>query len=201
MRVFYTGCVLYFGTTARGTKLKRHHPGMVQRGQQPILVEQGMFERCQEIRRQSSRPPRRTSLKPRAAFPLTGLLFCSECGSHLIGARLRGERRYLCNARIQHRLRCMQPSIRAESVEGAIVGLLSNLQWPDDWREEWRQVLESAGDPVPLLQMTRSNAWRKNGGIQRQKPFQCKPWLNRPRRSGRVIAPSRSSGSSIPSNR
>jgi len=54
-------------------------------------------------------------------------------------------------ARIQHRVRCTQPSVSAESVEATIVGLLSKLKWPNDWREQWRQALESAWDEVPLL--------------------------------------------------
>ena len=46
IRVFYTGRVAYFGTTTRGTKLKRHHPSLLRPGTQPILVSMEVFERC-----------------------------------------------------------------------------------------------------------------------------------------------------------
>jgi hypothetical protein len=150
MRVFYTGRVPYFGTTARGTKLKRHNPALLHRGQHPVLVSSELFDLCQEIRRRSRHLSRGAINKSRASFPLTGLLFCGACGSRMIGAHCHGERRYLCNARIQHRLRCTQPSASAESVEATMVRLLSNLNWPSDWREEWRQALEAAWDEVPF---------------------------------------------------
>jgi DNA invertase Pin-like site-specific DNA recombinase len=159
MRVFYTGRVPYFGTTTRGAKLKRRHPAVLHRGQHPALIEIDTFDRCQEIRGRRSRPSRVASNKSQSSFPLTGLLVCGECGGHMIGAHCHGERRYLCNARIQHRVRCAQPSVSAESIEATIVGLLSNLKWSDDWREQWKQSLESAWDKVPFLSDDTRRWW------------------------------------------
>lgn len=51
MRIFYTGRVLYFDTTAQDAKVKRHHPTLLRSGTQPALVRIEVFERCQEIRR------------------------------------------------------------------------------------------------------------------------------------------------------
>ncbi len=151
MRVFYTGRVPYFGTTARGTKLRRHDPALLQRGQHPALIGVDVFDRCQEIRRMLRRSSRVASKNSHAPFPLTGILFCGECGGHMIGAHSHGERRYLCNARIQHRVHCTQPSVSTESIEAPIVSILSRLKWSDDWREQWKQALESAWDEVPFL--------------------------------------------------
>jgi hypothetical protein len=114
MRVFYTGRVPYFGTSTQGTKLKRRHPFLLRPGTQPVLVPLEIFERCQEIRRHLACMTRRVPHTQRAAFPLTGILFCGECGRHIIGARCRGVRRYHCNAPIQHRVNCSQPSVPAE---------------------------------------------------------------------------------------
>ena len=119
MRVFYTGRVPYFGTTAFGTKLKRHQHSLLRRGTPPALVSIEVFDRCQEIRRQLAHPARRVAFNQRASFPLTGILFCGECGGHMIGARCKGERR-------------------------------SDLTWPNDWREQWSQVLESGWDQLPF---------------------------------------------------
>ncbi|MBI5029502.1 MAG: recombinase family protein [Chloroflexi bacterium] len=151
MRVFYTGRVPYFGTTVRGAKLKRHDPSLLRPGTHPSLISMEVFERCQGIRRRLARKPRRVLRVQRAFFPLTGILFCGECGGHMIGGRCKGERRYSCNARIQHRVRCTQPSINADSTEATIIQVLSNLHWHDDWREQWHQVLESAWDRLPFL--------------------------------------------------
>jgi DNA invertase Pin-like site-specific DNA recombinase len=86
MRFLYTGRVPYFGTTARGAKLKRHNPSFIRPGTQPALISIEVFDRCQEIRRGFARNPRRVLLTQRAAFPLTGILFCGECGGPMIGA-------------------------------------------------------------------------------------------------------------------
>ncbi|MBI5030141.1 MAG: recombinase family protein [Chloroflexi bacterium] len=151
MRIFYTGRVPYFGTTTRGAKLKRHTPTLLQDGSHPVLVTTEVFERSQEIRKRMQRKPHTWTTRTRTHFSLTGILFCAECGSHMIGSHCRGERRYVCNARIQHRLRCMQPSVDAGEVESAIIRLLSKLKWSDDWREQWQQALESAQDEIAFL--------------------------------------------------
>ena len=151
MRVFYTGRVPYFGTSVQGTKLKRHRPSMLQPGKHPTLVSAEIFDRCQTIRNKLRRTARTMTTPSRTLFLLTGILFCGECGSRMIGSHCRGERRYLCSARIQHRANCTQPSVRAESVEATLIGFLSQLKWPSDWRAEWSQALESAWDQVPFL--------------------------------------------------
>ena len=169
MRVFYTGQVPYFGTTAQGAKLRRHHPTVLRPGSQPALVSVDVYERCQEIRRQRGGSPQRVHYTQRAAFPLTGILFCGECGGHMIGAHCRGERRYYCNARIQHRVNCSQPSVPAELIESTILRLLSNFIWPEDWREQWRQVLESAWDKHPLLSVDMEKEKMREARLHRNE--------------------------------
>jgi DNA invertase Pin-like site-specific DNA recombinase len=151
MRVFYTGRVAYFGTTTRGTKLKRHHPALLRPGTQLALISMEVFERCQEIRRQLAHRSKCALLAHRAPFPLTGILYCGECGGHMIGAHAHGHRVYRCNARLQHRTYCTQPSVNADEIEATIVQVLSHLSWSDEWREEWRQVLASAWDELPCV--------------------------------------------------
>ena len=169
MRVFYTGCIPHFGTTVGGAKLKRHKPGLLQPGKQPVLVSMEVFERCQEIRRLLAHPAKRTCITPHASFPLTGILFCGECGGHLIGAHSHGQRIYLCNARVQHRIRCTQPNVNADLIEVTIVQVLSHLNWSDDWREQWSQALEAAWDELPFIsdemqrEKIREEKFRKGG--------------------------------------
>jgi site-specific DNA recombinase len=50
-RVFYTGQVPYYGTDARGTKLKRRNISAIVPGQHPALISQELFDRCQIIAR------------------------------------------------------------------------------------------------------------------------------------------------------
>ena len=151
MHVFYTGRVPYFGTTATGIRLKRHNPALLHSGTHPALISIEVFERCQEIRRQRARRSGTNLHTQRASFPLTGILFCGECGGRMIGGCIRGERRYHCNARIQHRVHCSQPSVPADLIEATIVQVLSHLTWPADWRQQWRQVLGSAWDKIPFV--------------------------------------------------
>jgi DNA invertase Pin-like site-specific DNA recombinase len=151
MRVFYTGHIPYFGTTAAGIRLKRHDPALLHSGTHLALISIEVFGRCQEIRRKLARRSGTNLHTQRASFPLSGILFCDECGGHMIGGCIRGERRYHYNARIQHRVRCSQPSVPADLVETPIVQMLSNLHWTEDWREQWQQALESAWDKRPVL--------------------------------------------------
>ena len=177
MRLLYTGRVPYFGTTARGAKLKRHNPSLLRPGTQPVLISMETFERCQEIRRGFARQSRHVLFTQRAAFPLTGMLVCGECGGPMIGGHVHGHRVYRCNARVQHRIRCTQPNVNADSIEATVVQVLSHLTWPAGWREEWRQVLASAWDRVPFVpdEMQRQRSRVESVGTTEsfQTPEQC----------------------------
>lgn len=135
-RVFYTGVVPYYGTNANGKKRKRGDATVLYPGKHPALVSQETFEQVQEIFRLYSKNPRKRRTTPARLYPLSGILYCGECGAKM-RAQSGGKKNlhyYMCTTRLQHSGTCRQPAINAETAEAQMIAFLRALTVPDDWQ-------------------------------------------------------------------
>ena len=134
-RIFYTGVVPYYGTTAGGRKRKRSDAAALYPGKHPALVSQELFERVQETMRLHSKNPRRRGNTPARLYPLTGILYCAECGGRMRGQTSKGGSYYVCSTHVQQPDACSQRAVRAEVAEAEMIEFLRALVVPDDWQE------------------------------------------------------------------
>ena len=132
--VHYTGQVPYYGPTS-GDKRKRD-PVALYPGQHPALVDQALFDRCQEIRALMRSHPRRGENYMSNLFPLSGLLYCQHCKRPMRAQSGHKIRYYQDKTRIQHSGSCDQPMVKAEEVEEQVVRYLTSFHLPSNWRDE-----------------------------------------------------------------
>ncbi|MCL5951370.1 MAG: recombinase family protein [Chloroflexi bacterium] len=138
-RPFYTGQLPDYGKTARGKRLKRNAVTFWAQGVHPALVSRESYERCQWVRQLLGNRPRSSALRTRRNYPLSGFLYCSQCGRRMVGLFRHAERRYYCTTPLGHDGDlCHQPSINAEEIENQVVAFFSQFHWPEDWRKQYR---------------------------------------------------------------
>lgn len=137
-RPFYTGQLPYYGKNGRGMRLKRNAVTFWAEGKHPALISRELYERCQQVHQLLGSRPRTNGVRQRRAYPLSGSLYCAQCGRRMMGFYHRGERRYYCATPLGHDGLCDQPSVSAESVETQVVQFLMQIKWPSDWQKEFR---------------------------------------------------------------
>lgn len=164
-RLLYTGKVPYFGKTVDGKSRKRIGPQEVYPGQHPAIIDEATFEAVQELRRLYATNPRSKRTCPVQVYPLTGLLYCAECGHRLRGISSHNIRYYRDVSQSEHVGHCSQPILRAEKIEAELVSLL---------KEELQPVIEETN--LDELQVQANEAERRlecanvlylNGAIDR----------------------------------
>jgi len=129
---FYTGVVPYYGKQGP----RRRKPVSLSPGKHQALVEQTVFDRCQEIRRLSARPRTHGGTTCRI-YPLSGILYCAACGSKMRAqGGSKGRHYYVCTGRLQHTTDCSDPAVCAQDAEAQLVEFLDSLPVPDDL-ETW----------------------------------------------------------------
>jgi site-specific DNA recombinase len=100
-------------------------------GQHKPIIPIELFERCQEARRQRQHYPRNAAHC--SAYPLSGLLYCKECGKRLRAQRTpSGKRYYHCIHPVNDR--CVKRMVLAETLEEKVAHLISRIDLPDNWR-------------------------------------------------------------------
>ena len=85
------------------------------------LVSQELFDLCQERRAKNKSM---TGPKSKNRYPLTGLLYCGNCGNRMCGSTVKtepGVRRYICLAYNQHFGECERRSSREDLILPAVV--------------------------------------------------------------------------------
>ena len=132
--VHYTGQVAYYGPT-NGDRRKRD-PVAIYPGQHPALVDQVLFDRCQEVRALMSCHPRKAQDYISNLYLLSGLLYCGQCGRPMRAQGGGGVRYYQDKTRILHTGDCDQMMVRAEEVEEQVARYLMSFHLPPNWREE-----------------------------------------------------------------
>ena len=116
-KVIYTGQVPYYGD---GRKHRHDKPLELFPGQHPALIDQGLFQRVQEIRALYYKHPREKHGHDTLFYPLTGLLRCGCCGAHFRGVSAHGIRYYRDASQIEHLGECQQSQVRADKIEQAV---------------------------------------------------------------------------------
>jgi site-specific DNA recombinase len=137
-RPFYTGQLPYYGKTPRGKRLKRKAVTFWSQGVHPPLVSRELYERCQMVRQLFGNQPRSGVVRTRRNYPLSGFLYCAQCGRRMVGLFRRGERRYYCTTPLGHSGLCHQPSVSAKEIENQVVEFFSQIRWSEDWKEKYR---------------------------------------------------------------
>jgi len=142
----YLGYVKYqaYGRNSDGSRSFKA-PEQWFKGRHEPLVDRETFERSQQARARLSKRKRQATTQ-RYPYPLSGLIYCGECGRKLRAQSDRKVRRYRCRAReLGHE--CGQTSIRADDAEAQVVAALMQLETPKDWRDRMIQAIgELIGD-------------------------------------------------------
>ncbi len=140
MNRFYAGWVAYRGMSAEwtaGGKRKRNPRSKTQwtRGSHVALVSDELYERCQKVRRESSRRP--TGRKPTTAhiYLLNGLAVCSKCknkmGCSMVSADTKES--YRCKSH-ERGIDCLSHKhhARQEVLQPYIDHMIEQLRLPDE---------------------------------------------------------------------
>jgi site-specific DNA recombinase len=140
----YTGQMPYFGDKLNGRR--KRDPVAVYPGPHPALVDQALFDRCQEVRTLMSCHPRKAENHMSNLYLLSGLLYCQQCKRPMRAQSGNGVRYYQDKTRIQHSGPCDQVMVRAEEVEEQVAQYFLSFHLPATWREEVIARLCSAED-------------------------------------------------------
>lgn len=115
------------------------HRGQLLPGTQVPLVEASIFQRVQTMLVTRRRVPQNRSNQA-LIYPLTGLLFCAECGHTLVGScmRVRGHTYSYYYDRGRHDGACaiLPAYVQGRVIEAQIVDVVRRIQLPDDWRQQ-----------------------------------------------------------------
>ena len=122
-RIFYTGMIPYYGRDKNGNSNKRKQPLLFD-GLHPALVDAADFETVQELRKDRARVPHDRKAAKVRVYPLTGVLYCAECGGRFRGSALNSRRIYRDSNQVEHTQVCSQPSLKASYVERTLIGKL-----------------------------------------------------------------------------
>lgn len=127
-RLAYTGKVPYYGTIENGRYRHRKQPLEIYEGLQQPIISPETFYRAREICLLKTRIPY-TSENPIQIFPLTGILYCAQCGGHMRGAsKEHGKFRYYLDAsQVDCTCQCPQKLVRAELIEEQILMWIKNV--------------------------------------------------------------------------
>lgn len=130
--VFYLGYVKYKGELIQG--------------QHPALIDQDLFDKCQEVRsRRASK--RRAFGHQQHVYPLAGIVRCHECKLTLrCGAtQSTGGYRYYRHTAQARGYECPVPGkmVRADILEAQWSDLIARIQLPEDWKQ---RIEALAGD-------------------------------------------------------
>jgi site-specific DNA recombinase len=148
--VHYTGQVPYYGPT-NGDRRKRD-PVALYPGQHPALIDQALFDRCQEIRALMSSHPRKAQDYISKLYLLSGLLYCAQCHRPMRAQAAHGVRQYQDKTRTLHTGECDQETVNAHEVEEQVAHYLMSFHLPPGWREEILAGLCSPEERAALAQ-------------------------------------------------
>jgi site-specific DNA recombinase len=113
-------------------------------GRHEAIVDEGLFDRVQELRRARARTLKPG--RPSQRYLLRGLACCERCQARMQGTATgrRLEARYLCAGRRASQ-GCDQPTIRAEAVEAQLVEFVSDFKPEPTLRTEILNRLAASG--------------------------------------------------------
>ncbi|MBI4253341.1 recombinase family protein [Candidatus Uhrbacteria bacterium] len=118
---FYYGVFRYNGEMYEGT----HEP----------IITKKLFEACQRVMAQKSRPKKRQKITD----VFRGLFLCNECECAITSEKQKGHTYYRCT---KMRGKCSQPYVREEALGDQIAETLQKVSIPKDWSESMIAELE-----------------------------------------------------------
>lgn len=131
-RMEYMGHTVNFKTEKASFRDKRRHPTpkdswVIFENTQEAIIDEETFQTAQRLRKTGRRP---TSLGE--ANPLTGLLYCADCGARLYNERgkdIKGRPKdvYTCSSYRRHTTDCTMHFIRTEVVRELILSALRSV--------------------------------------------------------------------------
>jgi hypothetical protein len=119
---FYYGTFRYNGELHEG----KHEP----------MIAKKLFEKCQKVLSDRSRPQRRKVNE----FAFRGLLSCGECGCAITSETQKGHNYYRCTKK---RGKCSQGYIREEVLVGQINQQIQKVSLPPSWADAMIAELEN----------------------------------------------------------
>ncbi|MBI4706931.1 MAG: recombinase family protein [Candidatus Omnitrophica bacterium] len=126
---FYYGIVTYSKRShTYSGELKRNKKPIFSNGRHPPIISKELFDNVQTIiKEQSKEAP-----KANAKYLLTGIVYCTVCGSRMHGMANRRSRKvhkyYRCSGYLQKGIaKCKGNAIRVDNLEGSIIGDLKNF--------------------------------------------------------------------------
>jgi hypothetical protein len=135
--VFYRGYVKYKGELIQG--------------QHPALIDQELFDKCQEVR--AGRRNRARSMgETRRVYVLSGIARCSECELTLRCMSSKNQRYYRHTAH-ERGYDCSVPgtTVRAEVLEEQWADIISAVILPEDWRQRIEELAGNADQREAIL--------------------------------------------------
>ena len=116
-------------------------------GKHEPIVEKKLWDKVQEVMKERGRPRHKLKNEPQA---YCGLLSCGNCGMMITGeykvkTQLNGTQHfytyYHCSKK-RRDMKCPEPCIRQEVLDGQISSLLQKVSLPQDWADYLNQRLE-----------------------------------------------------------
>ena len=141
-----------------GVKWIKNDPSkvIIAQGKHKLLISEQDFEKVQKILDEKRTGPIRSRYN---SYPLTGILYCSECNHRYFGisniANHRTGRRdkwYACSGRRFHYVRCSGKTVKADAAEKMILSAIENMLESDKLKDTCPE--QSRGDR--WLSMTRN---------------------------------------------
>jgi site-specific DNA recombinase len=102
--------------------------GEMYEGSHPPLISKKLFDRCQEVLSQKSKPQKRGEVK----FAFRGFIKCGECGGSITAEMQKGHIYYRCTKKIR---RCRQKFLREEALLEQINKSLLQVFIPDNGKD------------------------------------------------------------------
>jgi DNA invertase Pin-like site-specific DNA recombinase/TusA-related sulfurtransferase len=138
--VFYLGQVKYKGQTFPG--------------QQPPLIDEDLFDKCQQVR--AARHKQKRALgQTKLVYVLAGLARCHICGLTLrcYATSSKGQYRYMRHTAEVRGYTCTVPtiSLRADMLEAQWGEIVSRIQLPADWKQRIEQLSGNGGQRATIL--------------------------------------------------
>ena len=125
-----------------------HHGEVIGRGRHEPIVSRELWEKVQQVRNERARRPQVYGARPKRPYLLSGVAFCSACGSPLWANTTSGGRHnyYRCSSRSRGE-DCSDGifSCRAEHPENELSRLFIRLELPPAWRERVKELVSTGG--------------------------------------------------------
>lgn len=135
---FYLGVTKYKGETFPG--------------QHPALIDQELFDRCQQVREQRAHFP--TMAPEKRVYVFAGIVRCSECELTLRGSstQSKGGWQYYRHTAHERGYDCSIPNkmIRVNVLEEQWAAIIAPIRLSEDWQERIQAVVPSISCPRDL---------------------------------------------------